>query len=145
MFTQEKLYEPYPEPDAYWRARWPNFQPGEFACNCNGRFCNHSYYHDPDLLTKLQMLRRQNGALFINSGHRCETWNRLEGGASKSRHLGLAVDIRLHNHDRFKLRESAEVIGFTGFGLGLNFLHLDCRPELTVWDYDKASRLAWNR
>tara|TARA_Y100001001_G_C7959909_1_gene292138 strand:- start:487 stop:906 length:420 start_codon:yes stop_codon:yes gene_type:complete len=123
--------------------RWPHFSPRELACKCAGQFCEGEYWHDSKFLDSLETLRaRVGGPLFINSGHRCEGWNAEIGGAPQSRHLEMAVDISLIGHDRFALLSAAEELGFTGIGLGRNFLHLDRREQPARWYY-KRSRSKW--
>lgn len=123
--------------------RWPHFSPRELACKCGGRFCDGEYWHDPSFLDSLEALRRRVGRpLMVNSGHRCAGWNVEIGGAPQSRHLEIAVDISLIGHDRFALLAAAEQLGFTGIGLGRNFLHLDRRLQPARWYY-KRSRSSW--
>lgn len=150
-FLKPGLHETVPVPPHGWAERWPNFQPAELACKCNGRFCDHSYWHDEEFLDALQELRlAMDCPLRINSGHRCEEWNAMVGGAVPtatspgSWHLRIAVDIALGNIDRrWRLHTWAVDCGFTGIGFGLMFLHLDRRPKRASWDYGQASRLAW--
>ena len=59
-----------------------------------------------------------------------------------SQHKTCAVDISLHNHDRRNLLGKAREAGFTGFGLGRNFIHLDRRAKPHLWYY-KGSRKLW--
>lgn len=50
----------------------------------------------------------------ITSYYRCENYNRLIGGAKKSRHLeGRAIDIIQPDEDKQKLVELAKQAGFT--------------------------------
>lgn len=143
MILKYGLHERAPIPDADWFSRWPNFTPLELACKCGGEFCNRSYFHDPAFLDALQELRNDQGRLVINSGHRCPSYNAKIGGAPKSQHLGIAVDISLDGHDRWALAAAARQFGFTGFGYGLTFLHLALRDRSAQWDYGPASRIAW--
>lgn len=123
--------------------RWPHFSPRELACKCEGRFCDGEYWHAPDFLDSLEALRaRVRRPLLINSGHRCDGWNSEIGGAPRSRHREIAVDISLIGQDRFALLAAAEELGFTGIGLGRNFLHLDRRAQPARWYY-KRSRSKW--
>jgi hypothetical protein len=116
--------------------RWPHFSRAELSCRCAGRFCRSSYHHDPAFLDALEALRALAGRpLVIVSAHRCAQWNAFVGGAALSRHLGMAVDISLRGHDRHALRAHAQACGFTGFGLGRSFLHLDRRERPAVWFY----------
>lgn len=115
---------------------WPNFSVSELACRCGGKYCDGTYWHAPDFLDRLQMLREVCGRpLVIRSAHRCPQWNASVGGAPLSQHKALAVDIALKGHDRMKLRAEAERIGFSGMGLARRFLHLDTRSRPAVWYY----------
>lgn len=123
--------------------RWPHFSMAELACRCGGRFCQTEYFHDAEFLDSLEALRAETGrALIINSGHRCGQWNAAVGGAPKSRHKQIAVDISLIAQDRFGLRDNAVTLGFTGIGMARTFLHLDRRPRPARWFY-KGARELW--
>ena len=123
--------------------RWPHFSPRELACQCPARGCRGEYWHDPAFLDGLETLRARVGApLKINSGHRCAVRNHLVGGAPRSRHRRMAVDIALGGHDRQALLEAAMACGFTGIGRGRTFLHLDRRPIAASWTYTGAEA-AW--
>lgn len=123
--------------------RWPHFTARELACRCGGRFCQGEYWHDPGFLDVLEALRAAAGRpLVINSGHRCELWNAHVGGVAKSMHRTIAVDIALAGQDRQALLAAAERLGFTGFGLARNFLHLDRRAVPARWYYS-GSETAW--
>lgn len=125
------LYARAPDVTDEWRERWPNFQPRELACKCCGQ-----YFHDEKFLDKLQALRYLlNKPIRINSGHRCEKNNKAQGGAKKSQHLRMAVDISLVNQDRHDLVKLAKSLGFTGIGYGSTFLHLDIRAKPAFWYY----------
>ena len=123
--------------------RWPHFSPRELACRCAGRHCDGEYWHDPEFLDSLEALRSAcGGALIVNSGHRCPGWNAEVGGAAKSCHLEIAVDISLRNHDRHLILAKAQTLGFTGIGLGENFIHLDRRANPARWFYP-GSEASW--
>lgn len=123
--------------------RWPNFSLSELACRCSGRFCEGTYWHDPDFLDALQALRTEIGKpLIITSGHRCPQWNAAIGGAPLSRHKRMAVDISLVGHDRFMLRDLGTKYGFTGQGLARTFIHLDRRKRPATWYYG-GSKIIW--
>ncbi|MEL6413461.1 MAG: D-Ala-D-Ala carboxypeptidase family metallohydrolase [Pseudomonadota bacterium] len=130
----------YRELQSTWR--WPNFFIAELACGCGGRFCDHAYWHDPDFLDHLQELRDQIGKpLVLNSAHRCPQWNALIGGAPRSRHKRLAVDIALRGQDRIELLRRSQSLGFTGLGLAQTFLHLDRRRLPAIWFYPGSKKL----
>ncbi|MCA8899628.1 MAG: hypothetical protein KDA53_00085 [Hyphomonas sp.] len=121
--------------------RWPHFSPRELACRCGGKFCKGEYWHEEAFLDALEALRAEIGApLAINSGHRCDLWNAWVGGAANSMHKQVAADVSLAGHDRHALKAAAQRTGFTGFGLGTNFLHIDRRAVPTVWLYPGSAK-----
>lgn len=133
------IHKAAPERTREWRERWPNFGPKEFACKCCGR-----YFHDENFLDKLSALRYIIGKPFrINSGHRCPKHNKAEGGALRSQHLRIAVDIAINGHDRFLLTDTAKSYGFS-IGYGSTFVHLDLRPNQTHWFYPGSEEF-WKR
>ena len=121
---------------------WPNFSIGELACRCAGRFCRGAYWHAPSVLDRLQGLRDKVGRLTVRSGHRCPQWNAYVGGAPRSQHKQIAVDISLEGHDRLEVLAQARKTGFTGFGLARSFLHLDARERPAEWFY-RGSEALW--
>ncbi len=126
---------------ASWR--WPHFKPWELACRCPSPGCRGEYWHDPAFLDALEALRVRVGKpLKINSGHRCAVRNHIAGGAARSRHRKIAVDINLRGHDRHELLAAAIDLGFTGIGRGRTFLHHDRRPIPATWTYARAES-AW--
>lgn len=90
-------------------------------------------------MAKLQTLRTQwCEPIHINSGFRCAKHNaQLEKASPTSRHLkGMAADCRIEAHDRFDFLKLALEVGFTGVGIGSNFIHLDTREtNHAVWVY----------
>ncbi len=125
--------------------RWPHFSVAELSCKCAGKHCQSEYFHDPSFLDALEDMREDLKApLIINSAHRCEGWNKSVGGATRSQHLGIAVDLSLENHDRFAALDAAKARGFTGLGLGESFLHMDRREKPATWYY-RRSRTLWMR
>ena len=130
----------YRSPDLVpWDAeRWPNFKAREFAC----KHCGECY-DDPRTMDGLQVARYAVGAPFrINSAHRCHVHNHAVGGAPRSQHLKLAVDVSLRGHDRHKLRRALILAGFTGIGLYTSFIHVDLGPKRS-W-YGKGARASWH-
>lgn len=128
---------------------WPNFTKSELSCKGSGE-----YYHDPEFLTRLELLRILNGnkPLVINSAHRSRLHNIRVGGAPFSQHKKMAVDISLKGHDPVKLYKAARSAGFLGLGLAGTFIHLDLRREiegfqpkrkLTHWYYSKQGEKKW--
>ncbi|MDE2182897.1 MAG: hypothetical protein KGJ78_07740 [Alphaproteobacteria bacterium] len=113
--------------------------PSELACPCCGEVCFW-----PPALDSLEALRRRLGAaLRITSGHRCALHNARVGGAPLSQHKRLAFDIALAGHDRVHLAAAARAAGFTGFGFGQTFLHLDRRARPARWFYGNRSKALW--
>ena len=123
-----------------WSAeRWPHFAAREIACPCCGEI-----YVWPDALDALERLRvALNAPLHIDSGHRCLLHNARVGGAPLSMHKKLAFDIALTSHDPRALAAAAHAAGFTGFGFGQSFLHLDIRAHGAHWFYGKRSKDKW--
>jgi zinc D-Ala-D-Ala carboxypeptidase len=124
------LYRHYTDFHLWETTRWPNFTPKELSCKCCGE-----YYHDPSSLDKLQKLRTIiNKPIILNSAHRCVDHNAKQPGASKnSRHLKIAFDISLNNHNPISVLTTALLVEFKAYGIYRSFLHLDNRPTKTNW------------
>ena len=121
------------------RARWPHFGPKDIACRC----CDEIFVW-PEALDALERLRSAMAQpLHVNSGHRCRLHNARVGGAPLSLHKKLAFDIALAGHDPRRLVERARLSGFTGFGFGQTFLHLDTRAHRAHWFYGTRSKEKW--
>lgn len=123
---------------------WPHFSARELSCKCAGRYCQGSYFHQPDFLDALERLRDAAGALWINSGHRCDLHNAAQGGAPLSQHKRIAADISLVGHDPVSLARAAVTAGFTGLGFGRTFLHIDRRARRTAFHYP-GGKVAWTQ
>ena len=123
-----------------WNAsRWPHFTLHEIACHCCGEL-----YVWPQALDALERLRlAMNAPLHLNSAHRCALHNARVGGAPLSQHKKLAFDVALGGHDPAKLAGAARDAGFTGFGFGQTFLHLDTRAHRARWFYGQRSIAKW--
>lgn len=120
-------------------ARWPHFKPADIACRCCGEI-----FVWPGALDALERLRTAIAApLHITSGHRCALHNAHVGGAPLSMHKKLAFDIALERHDPRRLAQLADESGFTGFGFGQTFLHLDIRAHRAHWFYGTRSKAKW--
>ena len=118
--------------------RWPNFSCKELASPDTGEI-----WWDTRFFDMLQKLRDKiEVPLQINSGHRTKEHNLSVGGAKMSRHVfAMAVDISLHNiSDKYELYRQAKKIGFTGFGFGSNFLHVDTRESPAHWFYGPKTK-----
>lgn len=131
--------------------RWPDFHPRELTCTCpqhapTERFCDGEYWHDLEFMDALQTLRSLIGEPFvINSGHRCLGRNRFVGGARKSQHLAIAVDISLDTiTNRERLYREAQDLGFTGIGRYITFIHLDRRPRGPARWWGRGARGYWH-
>lgn len=123
-------------PSKAWR--WRNFSPGEMGC----RHCA-AVYHWPEFMDPLQHARDQVGRPFrILSAHRCRLHNARVGGAPRSEHLRLAVDIALAGHDHWALYAAMKQAGFTGFGFYETFLHADMGRS-RQWFGSPKAKLIW--
>lgn len=108
--------------DAPWDSkRWPNFHPSELSSPDTGQL-----YWWPEFFDKLQAIRAAVGKpINLNSAHRSWRHNIAVGGAVRSSHKTMAVDIDLRGHNRFHLLGAAKGAGFTGTGYYKSFIHLD--------------------
>lgn len=129
-----------PAAEAVWdSARWPHFRVREIACPCCGEVCLWT-----EALDALERLRHLTGAaIVLNSAHRCALHNARVGGAPLSQHKKLAFDVSLGGHDPVRLFRAARTAGFTGFGFGQTFLHLDNRLRPAHWTYGQRSKQKW--
>jgi len=103
-----------------------NFRSEEFQCRCGCRAAQMQY----KFISRLQRLRQAHGRpLIITSGFRCLPYNKAIHGAADSRHgYGDAADILVENAiDRYDILQHALMLGFTGIGIGANYVHLDIR------------------
>lgn len=98
-------------------------------------------YMDDDFLSMLDNARDLAGIPFkINSGWRTIEHNREVGGKPGSSHIvGKAVDIAIRNsRERWIILEALLHVGFTRFGIGNTFIHVDSDdtkdPEV-IWTY----------
>ncbi len=124
---------------APWDAkRWPNFLPHEFACPESGEF-----YWWPEFFDKIQAVRTALGKpIVINSAHRSFWYNQRIGGAPRSEHKKLALDISLHGHNRFHVLSACRAVGFTGTGYYSTWLHVDMGRK-RFWYGSKQARRYW--
>lgn len=93
-----------------------------------------------DAFTKLQQsLGRR---LTISSGYRNPLYNKKVGGAENSRHThGDAVDVDVRGmskEERLEFIEAAFDAGFTGVGVGSNFIHID-QGNPRAWGYASSA------
>ncbi len=115
-----------------------NFKIREFRSRCGA----DKILIDEKLVTLLQKMRDEFGAINISSAYRTPGYNAQVGGVSNSQHVyGRAADITLT--DSKKLLEAAqyaEKIGFTGIGLDNKygmFIHVDTRPNVSYFRYNR--------
>lgn len=114
------------------------FSQKEMQCKCCGKaeMCS-------DFMEKLDALREEFGQpMIVNSGYRCGKHNEAVGGKPASYHVkGKAVDIKMSGQlagkYRDKLIELSYKHGFTGRGIGANYIHLDTgyRVANSMWVY----------
>ena len=120
-----------------------NFSSSEFVCNCG---CGGEHMHQ-STIDMLQIARNDAGVPFhINSGWRCEPYNKSIGSKRGSSHpRGYASDIKVagffkatRNKRRSKILFSLKVAGFNRFGLADRFIHVDNDPKKPadiIWLY----------
>ena len=108
-----------------------NFSLSEFMCPCCKRVMLH-----PKLLKLLVNLRKTLGEpIKINSGYRCEPYNKQVGGVPTSYHLfGMAADIFVYQYSIEDVAIYADQVGFMGIGVYNTFIHVDVRPDKERWD-----------
>ena len=119
--------------------RWPNFHPKEFASPDNGMV---RYW--PEFYDRLQFARTQIGKPFkINSAYRSWRYNLKVGGAPRSEHKRLALDVSLRGHNRHELHRALRLAGFKGFGFYQTFIHVDLGRK-RFWYGGEFSKKAWS-
>ena len=121
-----------------------NFSRSEFACRCG---CGEDRISE-DLVERLQLCRDAYGrGIQINSGCRCPSHNKKEGGSPTSSHLvqdrevdgngwtggkqetSVDVDVRCEtSRDRFRLLLCLMEAGIRRIGIHPKFLHVDIDP-----------------
>lgn len=97
-----------------------NFSKWEFKCKCG---CG-LYIYNEDFVVKVQRVRdRYKKRIGVNSGTRCSTHNKKEGGSDTSSHLdGIAGDLEADNMFlllRYTIQE------FDRLGIAETFIHVD--------------------
>jgi len=129
--------------------KWRNFEIKEFECKCGCQTNDISV----DFINKLQKARniaeqidKENCVFSINSGCRCKKHNDGVGGKENSRHLSgeIGGEIRIcdasdiavnDDHHRSVILLSLVYAGFTHFGIGSNFIHVDMSEKIGTWLY----------
>lgn len=116
-----------------------NFKSTEF--DCKGKGCCGETHVDENLVSYLQKIRDHFGKpVTINSGYRCNTHNKLVGGATSSRHLyGSAADIKVKDVEPKEVAKYAEAIGVKGIGLYDWGCHIDTRTSRFFWLGDEQT------
>jgi zinc D-Ala-D-Ala carboxypeptidase len=116
-----------------WRAK--HFKRSEFACRCGCGFDDI----DLTLVDHLDYIRETLGMpMTINSGCRCEAYNKLVGGKGDSAHTrGKAADTAIHGTImRFTFVSLALKRGIKRLGIYDTFCHTDVSedlPQYVMW------------
>ncbi len=120
-----------------------NFKISEFHCNDGTEVPNEFRGNLQILMQQLEIIRAESGgrAITVSSGYRSPTWNEIQGGASKSKHLcSTAADIKISGmsaseaHALIKrLINEGKIIG-GGLGKYKTFTHYDTGKRRD-WDY----------
>lgn len=110
------------------------FKQSEFACKCG---CGYSEIN-PKLVEALDIIREKLGnPLVINSGCRCETYNRKVGGKKDSAHVrGNAADIGIHGGTMRYAFLLLALKAFKRVGVYGTFCHVDVDenlPQMVLW------------
>src|SRR5574340_758718 len=111
-----------------------HFSSDEFSCKCGCGFDEVS----PELIEVLEELREvYQQPITINSGCRCESWNKIQGGEPNSQHLlGNAADIVVRGvspHKTYQYLDKKYQNKY-GIGLYLSWVHVDVRKNKARWD-----------
>lgn len=111
-----------------------HFTRSEFACRCGCGFAAV----DVELLVVLTDLRQHFDApVGINSGCRCASHNRAEGGELGSKHtMGIAADIRVAGVHADRVADYLEQQYHDRYGIGryIGRTHIDIRDIKARWD-----------
>lgn len=110
-----------------------HFTREELQCDCCKQAPMESAF-----LARLEEFRVKWGKpMNITSGYRCQKENERVGGVPGSMHLrGRAVDVAVSPLDRYAFVKLAYDVGFTGIGIGKNFIHVDDRENgCNLWKY----------
>lgn len=112
-----------------------HFMLSDFICPCCDLIkITPGFYRHVELLQKLR--QEVNFPIIINSGYRCNSYNKTLAGGTRSWHLLFATDIKPEDRSGEKLAnlfEVAQKIGFMGIGLAEYHVHLDMRPSKLIW------------
>lgn len=106
-----------------------DFSRSEFACKCGCGFDTV----DAELILVLQDVRNHfESPISINSGCRCEAYNKKVGGSQNSQHkLGRAADIAVKDYPPESVQHYLEgkYPGSYGIGRYNTFTHIDTRSN----------------
>lgn len=111
-----------------------HFKKEEFNCKCGCGFNDI----DPKLVQKLEYIRETLGVfLKVNSGCRCEEYNKKVGGKADSAHTrGKAADIQINGGSmRYAFLNIALKV-FKRIGVYGTFCHVDVDdnlPQMVIW------------
>ena len=112
----------------------PNFQRREFSCHCG---CGFEAV-DVELIKILEELRLFfDRPVHINSGCRCEKWNKRVGGKKSSYHTkGMAADIRVEYTPSHLVQDYLFDNYPNKYGIGSykTFTHIDVRRKKARWE-----------
>lgn len=114
-----------------------HFKKKEFACKCGCGLGLKDGDVNPKLVEALEDVRTHFGKpVVINSGLRCEAYNKKVGGAKESQHMkGKAADIRIAGvspndiHAYFNEKYTDKY----GVGKYRTFTHIDVRANKARW------------
>ena len=109
-------------------------QKDRFACKC----CSRNII-DPRVVTLHRAIEMDVlESITVNSGCRCERYNKKIGGSPTSSHLrGLAWDVDCDGSTmRYRILNAAIKLGIDRIGIGKGYLHLDI-------DRQKDRRVIW--
>ena len=116
----------------------PHLTADEIACHCCGQSIAHI-----DLLNAWTYLRVTTFCkpITIVSGYRCPKHNKEVHGTRASAHMqGKAIDVRVTDPAWFddSFIQVFAACGFHGVGRNResNFIHLDTKDRIAVWDYN---------
>ena len=110
------------------------FNKDEFKCKCG---CGMDVTDElKEVIVRARHLAQT--PFIINSGARCEAYNKTVGGTEGSAHTkGLAVDIKADNNlDRAIIHNALCRVGILRFGMYSNFIHADIdltKPTPRIW------------
>ena len=111
---------------------YPSFSFKELACQETGEIALPI-----DFLKELQKLRDAYGKpMIITSGYRSPQHSIESKKSSPGYHSKGAVDVAVSGEDAIQLLKTALNLGWTGIGINTpSFIHLDRRPNPTIWKY----------